>query len=263
MGTVRREQEGAVARLMLDNPPCNALTVAMFAELGQHVRAIDRDLSVGAVIVQGAGPQLYTVGADIREMQAQAGQADHPAEVTRAWLESIHQVLDVIAGSAKVYLCAMKGIASGGGLEIAAACDIRLAAKDTRFAMPEVKLGIMPGYGGTQRLARLIGVGHTLALVLSAREIGIEQAEMWGLVDQVTPVGEVELVAQVLAAQIAGYGPLALAEAKRAIHEGSDVDLAWGLAQERESFVRCATSPDFEEGRRAFLEKRTPLFVRK
>lgn len=126
--------------------------------------------------------------------------------------------------------------------------------------MPEAKLGIIPGYGGTQRLTRLIGVGHTLALVLSAQEIPIETARLWGLVDQVTPVGQAETTTLALARQIGGYAPLALAEAKRVIHQGGDVDLAWGLAQEREAFVRCATSPDFDEGRQAFLEKRQPQF---
>lgn len=260
MGTVHREQHGAVARLVFDNPRGNALTTSMFEELGQHICAIEQDPSVGAIVVQGAGPYLYTVGADISEMDVQAALADRQA-VTRAWLEPIHRVLDAIADSAKIYLCAMKGFSYGGGLEIAAACDIRIAAVGARFAMPEVKLGIIPGYGGTQRLARLIGMGHTLALVLSAREIPVETARVWGLVDQVTPAGEAEATALALAEQIAGYGRLALAEAKRAIRQGADVDLTRGLAQELESFVRCATSPDFDEGRRAFLEKRVPLFA--
>lgn len=260
MGTVRREQEGAVARLVFENPPRNALTTAMFEELGRHVREIERDASVRAVVVHGAGPHLYTVGADIREMDVQAALADRQA-TTRAWLQPIHDVFDAIAASAKVYLCAMKGIAYGGGLEIAAACDIRIAAEDVRIAMPEVKLGIIPGYGGTQRLARLIGVGHTLALVLSAQEIGLETARVWGLVDVVTKVGEAETTAVELADQIARSSPLALREAKWAIRQGAEGDLAHGLAKEREAFVRCSTSVDFDEGRRAFLEKRAPVFA--
>lgn len=259
MGTVHLEQEGAVARLVFDNPPRNVLTTAMFEELGQHICHIEHDTSIGAVVVQGAGPHLYTVGADIREMDTQAALADRQ-EATRAWIEPIHRVLDAIAGSSKVYLCAMKGISYGGGLEIAAACDIRLAAEDARFAMPEVKLGIIPGYGGTQRLTRLIGLGHTLAFVLSAQEITPETARVWGLVDQVTPKDQAESMALELAMQIASYGPLALGEAKRTIHQGADVDLASGLTQERASFVRCATSADFDEGRQAFLEKRAPRF---
>ena len=260
MGTIRCEQEGAIARLVFDNAPRNALTTAMFEDLGHHIRELENDTSVRVIVVHGAGPHLYTVGADIREMDVQAALADRQA-TTRAWLEPIHQVLDAIAVSSKVYVCAMKGIAYGAGLEIAAACDIRLAAEDARFAMPEVRLGIIPGYGGTQRLSRLIGVGHTLALVLSTQEITLETAHMWGLVDQVTPVGRAEASALALAEQISAYGPLALGEAKHAIRQGADLDLSTGLARERESFVRCAASQDFDEGRRAFLEKRAPVFV--
>ena len=114
----------------------------------------------------------------------------------------------------------------------AAACDIRIAARDARFAMPEVKLGIIPGYGGTQRLTRLIGLGHALTLALGAREIDAPTAEQWGLVDVVTPAGEAESTALVMAQSIGAYAPLALANAKRAIRAGVDLDLAAGLAQE-------------------------------
>lgn len=257
MGTVRREREGAVARLALENAPDNAVTTAMFEALGRHIDAIEHDPAVRAVVIHGAGPHLYTVGADPREWEARAALADRQA-ATRTALDAIHSVMDAIAGSAKIYLCAMKGLSYGAGLEIAAACDIRLAAPDARFAMPEVQMGLTPGAGGTQRLSRLIGVGHTLALVLSAREIDAETARIWGLVDEVTPVGVAEATALALAQRIAGYGQLALGEAKRAIHQGADVDLAWGLAQEREAFVRCATSAAFDAGRRAFLEQRAP-----
>ncbi|MDE3229758.1 MAG: enoyl-CoA hydratase/isomerase family protein, partial [Chloroflexota bacterium] len=148
----------------------------------------------------------------------------------------------------------------GGGLETAAACDIRVAAANARFAMPEVKLGIIPGYGGTQRIARLIGMGHTLALVLGAREIDAPTAEQWGLVDVVTSDHEALTTALALAHNIECYAPIALAAAKRAIREGADLDLPEGLASERDNFITCVTSADFDEGRRAFLEKRVPVF---
>lgn len=254
--------DASVVCLVLDAAPDNALTATMFDELERHIRAIEANPAVRAVVIHGAGAQLYTVGADMREMEAQAARADRRG-AARAWLEPIHRVLDAIAAASKVYLCAMKGISYGAGLELAAACDIRIAAEDALFAMPEVKLGIIPGYGGTQRLTRLIGLGHTLALVLSAQEISAETARLWGLVDQVTPVAQAEATAIALAHQISCYAPLALAEAKRVIHQGGDVDLAWGLAQEREAFVRCATSTDFDEGRQAFLEQRQPGFVQR
>jgi enoyl-CoA hydratase/carnithine racemase len=126
--------------------------------------------------------------------------------------------------------------------------------------MPETKLGIIPGYGGTQRLVRLMGMGHTLALVLGGREIRAEVAQQWGLVDLVTPLREAETTALKLARRMAGYGPLAVANAKRAIRFGAEHELAAGLAYERELFVECAVSADFDEGRRAFFEKRAPRF---
>lgn len=258
-GTVQMQREGYVATLIFDNPPRNMLTTGMFEELGRHVRALDADPGVRAVVIRGAGERLYTVGADISEMEVVA-QWERRAENTAAWLGSIKDVLDAIARSPKVYICAMKGHSYGGGLETAAACDIRVAARDTRFAMPEVKLGIIPGYGGTQRIARLIGMGHALTLVLGASEIDAPTAEQWGLVDVVTPPGEAETTAQSMAQTIGQYAPIALANAKRAIRAGVDLDISAGLAEETERFISCVTSRDFDEGRHAFLEKRPPVF---
>ncbi len=259
-GSVQMQREGHVATLTFDNPPRNMLTTSMFAELGRYVHALDADPEVRAVVIRGAGERLYTVGADIGEMDVVSAREQRGANAV-TWLSGIHAVLDAIERSPKVYICAMKGHSYGGGLETAAACDIRIAARDARFAMPEVKLGIIPGYGGTQRLTRLIGLGHALTLALGAREIDAPTAEQWGLVDVVTPAGEAESTALVMAQSIGAYAPLALANAKRAIRAGVDLDLAAGLAQEIDCFVACVTSRDFDEGRRAFLEKRLPVFV--
>lgn len=259
MGSVQLYREGRVARLVFDNRPHNSITTEMFAQLGEHVAALDADPSIGAVVIHGAGTHLYTVGADIREMEVRCQLPDRAA-ATREWLMPINAVLHAIERSPKVYICAMKGISFGGGLETAAACDIRVAADNARLALPEVKLGIHPGYGGSQRLIRLIGMGHTLALVLGACEIDAETARLWGLVDYVTPAGEAETTAVRLATEIAAYAPLALAAAKQAIRQGADVALPTGLDLERESFITCATSADFDEGIRAFIERRTPVF---
>jgi enoyl-CoA hydratase/carnithine racemase len=259
MGHVELEREERVATLTFNNPPRNMLTTGMFAELGRHVRALNQDHDIRAVVIRGAGDQLYTVGADIQEMEVVAARENRALQ-TASWLNAIHEVLEAIERSPKVYICAMKGYAYGGGLEIAAACDIRVAARDTRFAMPEVKLGIIPGYGGTQRIARLIGLGHTLTMVLGAQEITVEIAEQWGLVDLVTSEREAEATALMVARAIGGYAPLALAAAKRAIRDGLDMELGAGLAQERAGFIACAVSTDFDEGRRAFLEHRAPVF---
>ncbi len=259
MGSIQMYREGAVAQLVIENPPRNYLTTAMFEQLGRHVREIEGNPALHVAVIHGSGERLYTVGADIREMEPFTRLADRHEETVR-WLAGVHAVLDRIERSSKVYVCAMKGISYGGGLEIAAACDIRVAARDARFAMPEVKLGIIPGYGGTQRIRRLIGVGHTLALVLGAQEIDAETANLWGLVDVVTPRGEAEATALGLARNIAGYAPVALAAGKRAIREGGDLALSDGLAREQAHFADCTASSDFAEGLRAFLEKRSPQF---
>lgn len=259
MNTIQLCREGAVARIVIDNLPHNYLTTAMFEQLGQHVRDFENDPDLRVAAIQGNGERLYTVGADIREMEPHTHLEDRH-EVTARWLSQVHAVLDRIEQSSKVFICAMKGISYGGGLEIAGACDIRVAAEDARFAMPEVKLGIIPGYGGTQRLRRLIGMGHTLTLVLGAQAIDAQTAYLWGLVDIVTPRGEAESAALMLAQRIAGYAPLALGAAKRAIRDGQDVALPEGLAQEQAHFMDCTASSDFVEGVRAFLEKREPAF---
>lgn len=259
MGTVHLRHDGAIARIVFDNPPHNCLTTAMFEQLGRHVRGIEDDPDVRVALLAGEGDHLYTVGADIREMDVHARREDRRGETDR-WLGQIHDVLGAIEGSSKVFICAMKGISYGGGLEIAAACDIRVASQEARFAMPEVKLGIIPGYGGTQRLRKLIGLGHALALILGAQEIDAEAARQWGLVDIVTAAGEAEATALLLARRIAGHAPLALAAAKRAIRDGGEMQVADGLARERAYFIDCAASSDFDEGRRAFLEKRAPQF---
>lgn len=259
MGTIQMYREGAVARIVIDNLPRNYLTTAMFEQLGQHVEEFENDPDLHVAVIHGSGERLYTVGADIHEMEPMTHLEDRHDEAVR-WLGQVHAVLDRIEHSSKVFICAMKGISYGGGLEIAGACDIRVASEEARFAMPEVKLGIIPGYGGTQRLRRLIGVGHTLALVLGAQEIDAETAHLWGLVDIVTPRGESETTALELARNIAGYAPVALTAAKRAIREGDDLPLSDGLAEEQERFVGCAASSDFVEGVQAFLQKRVPQF---
>lgn len=262
MAEIHVSFEDQVAILTIDNPPSNCITTAMFRQLGDYVQVINENKEMRAAVIQGAGPSLYTVGADIHEMEVHARLADRKAAVLH-WLQDCNAVITQIDQARIPFICAMKGISFGAGLEIGAACDIRIAAEGSRFAMPEIKLGIIPGYGGTQRLSRLMGAGHALALVVSAQEFDVEVAQRWGLVDVVTAKGESEATALSLARTIAGYGPLAVANAKCAIRRGGQRDMAAGLAHEQELFLQCATSADFEEGLRAFLEKRSPRFAGK
>lgn len=260
MGEIQLRYEGQVAVLSIDNPPANCITTTMFQQLGAHIETIAANGDIRVAVIHGGERFLYTAGADINEMDVHAQFADREA-ATRAWLGGIHATMASIEQAATPFICAMKGISYGAGLEIAAACDIRIAAEGARFAMPEVKLGIIPGYGGTQRLSRLVGMGHALALVVGALEIDSETAQRWGLVDLVTPKGEAETAALALAQRIAGYGPVAIKNAKQAIRRSVQCDLATGLAYEQDLFVQCAVSQDFDEGLRAFLAKRAPVFA--
>jgi enoyl-CoA hydratase/carnithine racemase len=259
MGQVLLGYEGAVAVLTISNSPSNCITTTMFRQIGEHMDSIEANPDVRCAVIRGDGRALYTVGADIHEMEVHCQFADREA-ATRAWLSGIHSVMARLERAKVPLICAMKGISFGAGLELAAASDIRVAAEGGRFAMPDVKLGIIPGYGGTQRLSRLIGTGHALAMVVGALEINVETAHLWGLVDVVTPKGEADTAALVLAQKIAGYGPVALQNARRAIRQGAQCDLSTGLAYEQDLFVQCAVSRDFDEGRRAFIEKRSPVF---
>ncbi|HLN60670.1 MAG TPA: enoyl-CoA hydratase/isomerase family protein [Symbiobacteriaceae bacterium] len=262
MSTIRLETRDAVAVLVIDNAPVNCITTEMFAQLGEHVRQLSADPAVRAVVIQGAGPKHYTAGADIRQMVmalAMVPRAER-GKPARQWLEAVHAVMAAIEESPKVFLCAMKGLSYGGGLEMAAACDIRVADATARFAMPEVKIGLLPGYGGTQRLPRLIGRGRALSLILSAGEVDAEAAHRMGLIDVLTPAGEAEQTALAMAAAISGQAPLALAATKRAVHVGYDLPLAQGCLFEQDLFAELATTADFQEGVLAFVEKRRPWF---
>jgi enoyl-CoA hydratase len=259
MGEFVLQCEDAVATLTIENQPSNCITTTMFQQLREHVKMIEAREDIHVAVIRGGGSSLYTVGADIHEMEVQA-QLDDRADATRAWLATIHEVFESIEHSPIPFICAMKGISYGGGIELAAACDIRIASQDVRIAMPEAKLGIIPGYGGTQRLVHLMGLGHTLTLVLGGQSIRADVAQQWGLVDMITPLREAESTAHDLALRIAEYGPLAVANAKRAIRYNALHDLTTGLVYEQDLFIECAISLDFDEGRQAFLEKRIPHF---
>jgi enoyl-CoA hydratase len=263
MGQVRFDRQPPVAVLTLDNAPLNCITGAMFAQLGEHIRQIDRDREIRVVMIRGAGEQHFTAGADVREMAQAAltctGEARGP--FIREWLAGVQSVFTAIERSPKVFICAMKGLAYGGGVEMAAACDIRVAAADARFALPEVKIGIMPGYGGTQRVARLMGKGRALTFILCAEPMDAVTAQGAGLVDVLTDTGAAEATALAMAERLSGYAPLAMAGVKQAIHAGAHLSLDTALQVEAELFAQVALSADTVEGVTAFVQKRKPVFV--
>lgn len=235
-----------VGALILDRPPLNTLDLATWALLGDLVAEADRDPDVRALLVRG-GSRALAAGADVREFLAWG-----PEEAADA-ADVMHAALDALAGLPMVTIAVVSGYALGGGCELALACDLRYAADNAKMGQPEVLLGVLPGAGGTQRLARLIGLGRAKELILSGRMLDMVEAPRIGLVDAVHPADEVLEAARHAAAGFAA-GPASLALAKRAIDEGFGLPLAEGLALERRLFAEAFTTQDLTTGVTSFLE---------
>lgn len=247
---VRVDREGAVAVVTIDHPPANAVSRAVIAGILEAVAAFaQEDSGVRAAILTGAGERFFAAGADITEFQT-LGEENIAAG----------QALTLEMERCPVpWIAAVNGFALGGGCELAMACDIRLAASNARFGQPELNLGIMPGWGGTQRLPRLIGAGRALPLLLTGDPIDAQTALEFGLVTAVVEPGELLGAAQALAAKIATKAPLAVRASKRAVHDGLDAPtVAEALAVERREFSALFASEDATEGVAAFLAKRAP-----
>lgn len=249
------ERDGPVATIVLNAPPHNPIGMAAVDRLEALVPALGADRAVRAVVVTGAGERSFSVGADIREF----GKG-----VARMTLEGfIAQRLRVLAAVERLekpVICAIRGACVGGGLELALACHFRIAAEGARVGLPEIELGIVPAWGGTQRLARTVGRAHALDLILRAKKIGADEALRIGLVHEVCPPGELRERAGALARELAEKPPFAVAGVLRAVVQGVELPLDAGLALELEALVRTSTSRDAQEGVTAFLEKRKPVF---
>ncbi len=238
-----RRSDG-VAVVTLDNPKVNALSAALLRRL-RDVALELADTPPRSVLVTG-GPKVFAAGADISEF----GGPDEAREVGQAFLEA----LEAVAAIPRVTIAAIGGYALGGGCELALACDLRLASERARFGQPEILLGIIPGGGGTQRLARLIGPSRAKDLIFSGRQVKAEEALALGLVDRVVPTEEFEAAALGWAAEFAA-GPSQVAGlAKQAIDRGLDMDLADGLRLEQELFVESFTTADSQIGVASFRE---------
>jgi enoyl-CoA hydratase len=250
------ECDGALATITVNRPKVlNALSQATIAELGAALRAAEADETVRVVIITGAGTKAFVAGADIAELRALAG-----ADAARRLAEHGHQIGLYIAQMRTIVIAAVNGFALGGGCELAMSCDIRLAADTARFGQPEINLGIIPGWGGTQRLTRLAGPGMSKLLNLTGELIDAEQALRIGLVERVYPAAELAGAARTLAYQIAGKAPLAAAAIKQAINRGHDMALADACMYEAALFGAVLQTEDAKEGTGAFLEKRTPTW---
>lgn len=250
------ERDGRVARVAFNRPHVlNALNRATMHELGAAVDELAADESVGAVILTGTGDKAFAAGADINEFNLLTTASDSAAFARRG-----QAVLAKLEAMPKPVIAAINGFALGGGCEVALACDIRLAADSARLGQPEINLGIIPGYGGTQRLARLVGEGRAKWLCMSGDMVDAGEALRIGLVDRVVPAADLDREARALAARLASKAPLALALVKQAIHEGLEGSLAAGLAHEAALFGQVCGSEDRAEGVTAFLAKRKAVW---
>jgi len=255
---LRIERRDAVTVLFVDRPQVlNAINRETLGEIADATRAFVADPGQGALIVTGGGEKAFISGADINEL-APLGPA--AAEDISRFGQT---VVDQLERSPKPVIAAVNGYAFGGGCELALACHMRLASENAVMGLPEVKLGIIPGYGGTQRLPRLVGPGRALELILSARNVKAEEAERIGLVNRVVPQAELLNEAVKLAQAILRNGPLAVEAALECVVRGMQLPLDQGLRFESGRFGILAASEDMHEGLQAFLDKRPAAFHRR
>ena len=254
---LRIERRDAVTVLFVNRPQVmNAINRATLAEIADATRAFIADPAQGALVITGNGEKAFISGADINELAVLGPAAAE--EISRFG----QGVVDLLEKSPKPVIAAVNGYAFGGGCELALACHMRLASENMVMGLPEVKLGIIPGYGGTQRLPRLVGPGRALELILSARNVKAEEAERIGLVNRVVPQAELLDEAIKLALAILKNGPLAVEAALECVVRGMQLPLDQGLRFESGRFGILASSEDMHEGLNAFLEKRPAAFKR-
>ncbi|WP_320776996.1 enoyl-CoA hydratase/isomerase family protein [Streptomyces sp. CRN 30] len=246
--TVHLEVAEGVGTLRLDRPPMNALDIATQDRLKELAEEAARRDDVRAVVLHG-NEKVFAAGADIKEMQAM----DHAAMVARS--RTLQDSFSAVARIPKPVVAAVNGYALGGGCELALCADHRVAAENARLGQPEIKLGLIPGAGGTQRLARLIGPSKAKDLVFTGRVVDAAEALALGLVDRVVPAGEVYARAHAWAAELARGPALALRAAKEAIDAGLETDLEAGLTIERNAFAGLFATEDRERGMRSFVEE--------
>jgi enoyl-CoA hydratase len=242
-----------VALVSLDRPAAlNALSFDLLDELAAALEALDRGRDCRAIVLTSSGPRAFAAGADVRELATQSYASLREGRRFEAW--------DRLAAIGLPMIAAVRGVALGGGFELAMLCDLIVAAEDATFGQPEIRLGVMPGAGGTQRLTRAIGKARAMELILTGDTIDAPTAEGLGLVNRVVPAEATVDVALELAGRIAAMPPLAIRAAKAAVLTADQQGLGAGLAHEREAFFRLFDTEDQAEGMAAFAEKRRPTW---
>jgi enoyl-CoA hydratase len=247
---------GTIAHLTLNNPPMNLISDDLLAELDSALAILENTEpgDVRVVVVTGSGERAFSAGSDVKAFAAHRGAAG------RSQFEREEAVTKRLADLPMPTIAAIEANALGGGLELALACDIRVASERASLGLPEVRLGVTPGAGGTQRLPRAVGVARAKELAITGRIIDAREAERIGLVSRVVPAGRSRAAADEIAAEIAQRGPIAVREVKRLIDRSVDVDIEAGLAAEIDASERVFNSEDMLEGARAFFAKRPPEY---
>ncbi|MED3397926.1 enoyl-CoA hydratase [Bacillus wiedmannii] len=253
-------KENGVATIIIDNPPVNVLSGAVIEQLTVVVGEIERDDDVIVVLLTGAGEKAFVAGGDIKSFPEWIGKGSEYAEGKSLWLQN---PLNKIERLPKPVIAAINGLALGGGCELALSCDLRIIEEHVQIGLPEVKLGLFPGAGGTQRLPRLIGTASAKEMMFTGEPLTAEVAWRVGLVNHVVPRGESLNKAKELAVKMARFSLPALSLMKQSINKGLSASLEEGLKIEAENFGHVFQTSDVREGVESFIEKRAPIFHHK
>jgi enoyl-CoA hydratase len=252
---VSLKKEKQMAIITIHNPPVNALNKEVFKELALVIDEITKNIDIRAAIITGEGEKAFVAGADIKQF------LDLNYESGKELVTKGKEVYQKISELRFPVICAVNGYALGGGCELALACDIRIASERAQFGFPETGLGIIPGYGGTQRLARQVGIGKAKELIFTGQSIKADEAEKIGLVQKTVPHDQLLNESKKIAELIIQKAPIAIEKAKYAIDSGIDLSIHEGLELESELFGQLCSTEDKNEGARSFLNKRKPFFT--
>ncbi|WP_181347150.1 enoyl-CoA hydratase [Thalassobacillus sp. CUG 92003] len=255
---VKVAKEAGIAVVTIENPPLNVMNQQVQRELQEVTSDLRQDREVVCILLTGAGEKAFMAGADIKEFPEMMNNPNMKTHVMET-----HAMLNELDQLPKPTIAVLNGLTFGGGCELALTCDIRIAEDHAQLGLPEVKLGLFPGGGGTQRLARLIGESKAKEMMFTGEPIEAEEARQIGLVNKVVPSGEGLASAKEMAARIAGYSLESLSRIKRAVDNGLQQDLQGGIKQEADLFVEVFQTEDVQEGVQAFVEKRKPEFQHK
>lgn len=247
--------EDSVATIELNDPPYNRLGMALMDAMEESVRQIDEDSTIRALVLRGGGGANFSVGADIREFGAAAAERG-----VKDFIEQRLRVIRRIETMSKPVVCSIRGACLGGGLELALGCHFRVAARGAKIGLPEVELGVVPAWGGTQRLTRTVGRARALEIMLLAKKLTADEALEMGLLTSVCEPDELDARVSALAAELASKAPIAVAGILDAVIQGGSKSLEDGLAHEYAALERAINSEDLKEGVLAFFQKRPPNF---